>query len=44
MKFQFYALGPFDLPENANDIYETQENDPLHDIMNKKKLKPILFI
>ena len=45
IRFELYALGPFKLPKDANDIYEDpQHDDPLNAYMNKKIFKPILFI
>ena len=44
IRFHLYALGPFDLPEDANEIYEDINDDPLDLLMKQPRLKPVLFI
>ena len=33
IRFHYYALGPFELPKDANDIYEDANDDPLDVLM-----------
>ena len=44
IRFHYYALGPFELPEDANEIYNNAIDDPLDALMKEKRIKPILFI
>jgi hypothetical protein len=44
IKFKLYALGPFKLPEDCNEIYDEDDYDPIEGVLRHKKIKPVLFI
>ena len=44
IRFHYYALGPFILPDDANEIYDEVKDDPLDSMMKQKRIKPVLFI